>query len=45
VAVRVSHVVGMAKGGANRWRLVGAAGTWMIMLGLSFWAMVRAVTY
>ena len=43
VAVRVAHAIGMAQGGANRWRLAGTAGTWLVMLALSVWALVRAV--
>ena len=49
VGVRVAHAVGMARsvatGKMSRWRQVGALGTWGILLGLSFWAMVKAVTY
>nr|WP_310522621.1 MAPEG family protein [Polymorphobacter sp.] len=39
VAVRVSHAIGMAKEGANPYRVVGAAGTWIIMVSLSVWAL------
>ncbi|WP_426162875.1 MAPEG family protein [Sandarakinorhabdus sp. DWP1-3-1] len=45
VVARVAHAVGMERGGANRWRLAGTVATWTTLVGLSFWAMVRAVTY
>ena len=43
VVVRVAHAIGMAKDGANRWRIAGAAGTWTVMLGLSIWALGLAI--
>ncbi len=45
VAVRAAHAIGLAQGGPNRWRVAGTAGTWTIMVGLSLWALVLAVTY
>lgn len=43
VVVRVAHALGMARDGANVFRIVGAAGTWLVMVGLSLWALVLAV--
>ncbi len=45
VAVRIAHAIGMAQGGANGWRVAGAAGTWTVMVGLSLWAIVRALGF
>lgn len=49
VGARVAHAVGMARsvpgGKISPWRQVGAVGTWGILLGLSFWAMAKAVSY
>jgi uncharacterized membrane protein YecN with MAPEG domain len=42
-AVRVAHAVGMGIDGANPWRVIGTAGTWTILAGLSLWALVFAV--
>lgn len=38
VVVRLCHAIGMSKDGTNPWRAIGAAGTWLVMLGLSAWA-------
>jgi uncharacterized membrane protein YecN with MAPEG domain len=44
VVVRAMHAVGMAKGGGNVWRVIGAAGTWTILVSLSVAALGLAVT-
>ncbi len=44
VGVRVCHAIGMSKQGANGWRLVGAAGTWTVMVLLSLWAIWVSLT-
>jgi uncharacterized membrane protein YecN with MAPEG domain len=43
VGVRVFHAVGMSRDGANPFRLVGALGTWIVMVALSLWALETAV--
>ncbi|WP_188761115.1 MAPEG family protein [Sandarakinorhabdus glacialis] len=43
VVVRLLHAVGMTRTVANRYRVVGAAGTWVVMIGLSVGALVVAV--
>lgn len=45
VIVRVSHAVGMTRPAPNPYRVIGAAGTWLTMLGLSLWAIWTAVSY
>lgn len=42
VVVRISHALGMARDGANAFRVVGALGTWLVMGGLSVAALVTA---
>lgn len=44
VIVRAMHAVGMAKGGGNAWRLIGTAGTWTILVGLSVAALGLVAT-
>ena len=43
VGVRVFHAVGMSRNSANPFRLVGALGTWIVMVALSLWALETAV--
>lgn len=43
VVVRVAHAIGMGIEGVNPYRLVGALGTWLVMAGLSLWALGLAV--
>lgn len=43
VVVRLSHVVGMARPSPNPFRVAGAAGTYLILVGLSLWAIVLAL--
>lgn len=45
VAVRASHAYGMGIDGANPWRVIGAAGTWIVLGGLSIAALVVAAGY
>lgn len=44
VVIRAMHAVGMARGGGNGWRVIGTAGTWTIMVGLSLAALGVAVS-
>lgn len=44
-AVRASHAYGMGIDGANPWRVIGAAGTWIVLGGLSIAALVVAASY
>lgn len=43
--VRVAHAVGMARAAPNPFRVVGAAGTWIILIGLSVWAVVLGYSH
>ncbi len=45
LAVRVLHAFGMARPAPNPWRVTGAAGTWIILIGLSVWAIILAYTH
>ena len=45
VAVRISHALGMARAAPNAFRIAGAAGTWLVMIALSLWAIATAFTY
>ncbi len=45
VVVRLLHAVGMDIRRANAWRVVGIVGTWVILAGLSLWALYVAATY
>ena len=40
--VRIAHAFGMARPAPNPFRVVGAAGTWIILIGLSVWAIILA---
>ena len=42
VAARIAHAVGMAMPSPNPFRIVGTAGTWLLMLGASLWALAIA---
>jgi uncharacterized membrane protein YecN with MAPEG domain len=44
VVARAMHAVGMAKGGGNAWRVIGTAGTWTVLAGLSMTALGLAVS-
>ncbi|GGI67523.1 glutathione S-transferase [Polymorphobacter multimanifer] len=43
--VRIAHAFGLAKDGANPLRVVGALGTWILLAGLSVWALIVAAGY
>lgn len=43
--VRISHAIGMARPAPNPFRIAGAAGTWIVLVGLSIWAIVLAYSY
>ncbi len=43
--LRICHAVGMARPAPNPFRVAGAAGTWIILLGLSVWAIVLAYSH
>jgi len=45
VAVRASHAYGMGIEGDNSWRVFGAAGTWIVLGGLSLAALLVAASY
>ena len=40
--IRIAHAIGMARPAPNPFRIAGAAGTWIILAGLSIWAIVLA---
>ncbi|UAJ08777.1 MAPEG family protein [Glacieibacterium megasporae] len=40
--LRISHAFGMARPAPNPFRLAGAVGTWIVLVGLSIWAIVLA---
>jgi uncharacterized protein len=44
VAVRIAHMIGMGRAAPNPYRIVGAGGTWAIMVGLSLWSLYVALT-
>lgn len=43
--LRISHAIGMAKRTSNPFRVAGAAGTWIVLIGLSIWAIILAYTH
>lgn len=43
VAARVSHAIGMAIGNANPFRVAGMIGTWVPLVVLSVWALLRGL--
>jgi len=40
--IRIAHALGMARPAPNAFRIAGAAGTWIILVGLSVWAIILA---
>lgn len=42
VVARIAHAIGMMRPAPNPFRVGGAAGTWIILVGLSVWALVLA---
>jgi uncharacterized membrane protein YecN with MAPEG domain len=45
VGIRAMHAIGMAKGGGNAWRVIGTAGTWTVLVGLSLVALGLAISF
>ncbi len=43
--IRIAHAIGMARPAPNPFRIAGAAGTWVILAGLSIWAIVLAYAH
>ncbi len=43
--LRLAHAIGMGREGANLPRAVGILGTWLMLAGLSGWALVVAAGY
>ena len=43
--LRIVHALGMARPAPNPFRVAGAAGTWIILIGLSIWAITLAYTH
>jgi len=43
--IRIAHALGMARPAPNAFRIVGAAGTWIILVGLSVWAIILAYSH
>ncbi len=43
--IRIAHAVGMARPGVSPFRVAGAGGTWVILTGLSIWAIVLAYSH
>ena len=43
--IRISHAIGMARPAPNPFRIAGAAGTWIVLLGLSIWAIALAYSH
>ncbi len=43
--IRIAHAAGMARPAPNPFRIAGAAGTWIILVGLSIWAIVLAYSH
>ena len=43
--IRIAHAIGMARPAPNPFRIAGAAGTWIIMVGLSIQAIVLAYSH
>lgn len=42
IVVRIAHAIGMVRENGNPFRVVGAAGTWVVMVALSLWALETA---
>lgn len=43
--IRIAHAIGMARPAPNPFRIAGAAGTWIILVGLSVWAIFLAYSH
>lgn len=43
--VRVAHAIGIARPAPNPFRIVGAGGTWAILVGLSIWAVALGYSH
>lgn len=43
--LRIAHALGMARPAPNPFRVAGAAGTWIILIGLSIWAIILAYSH
>lgn len=43
--IRIAHALGMARPAPNPFRIAGAAGTWIILIGLSIWAIILAYSH
>lgn len=43
--IRIAHALGMARPAPNPFRIAGAAGTWIILIGLSIWAIMLAYSH
>lgn len=43
ILARLAHAVGMGRPAPNMFRVGGTAGTWMVLLVLSFWALIVAI--
>ena len=40
--LRIAHAIGMTRPAPNPFRMAGAVGTWIVLAGLSVWAIVLA---
>ncbi len=43
--LRIVHAIGMGRASPNPFRVAGAAGTWIILIGLSVWAIFLAYSH
>ncbi len=43
--IRVAHAVGMARPPVSPFRVAGAGGTWVILTGLSLWALILTYSH
>lgn len=43
ILARVAHAIGMGRPAPNPYRVAGTAGTWIVLLVLSVWALIVAV--
>lgn len=43
--LRISHAFGMTRPAPNPFRLSGAVGTWIVLVGLSIWAIALAYSH
>jgi len=44
IVVRIAHAIGMGRPAPNIYRIIGAGGTWTIMVVLSLWSLFVALT-